>query len=127
MITTTQIERTKQASKVLRSDVLGILNWSEQQYAEFKFQQGITYLHRYVPSHEKMFGLLMQSRMFWNWWKNCWDLRDEVFMESFNSAIPQMISQRRLEYIYKGLHDARRLVLEIKPAKSVLIASLEGK
>lgn len=105
--------------------VLKLLRWTEQEYADFKYQRGIAYLRWYLPADEWMVQSLLRNRLFWNWWKACWDTRDEVFVA--NTSLDKQISASQVETLYKYLHDAQALATEIRPARIVLIDALKDR
>jgi hypothetical protein len=125
MATTTHISQRKEQSVSLMNQVLNLLNWTVQDYADFKYQRGIAYLRWYLPANDRAIRQLMRNRLFWNWWKNCWDTRDEVFITECTTH--SLVSRNALVQLYKMLHDSRELATEIKPAKSVLIDALNVK
>lgn len=99
------------------NDVLTLLGWSEEQYAQFKYENGLKYLSMYMNGLHDMIRAAESDKMFWNWWRNCWDLRDQVFIEH---CADYGITRARLEYIYTGAHDAAKLLFDIRPPKCVL-------
>jgi hypothetical protein len=64
----------------LKAAIVEILNCSPGQYNEFQYQSGLKYLKAYLPEDEHSAELLTRSKVFWNWWKNHWTNRDEMFL-----------------------------------------------
>lgn len=114
----THISELKLQSASLMKHVLKMLGWTMQQYADFKYERGIAYIRWYVPAQDQVAKELMHSRLFWNWWKNCWDLRDEVFVA--NCGYDRNLSDAQAIVLYKHLHDARALATEIRPSVAVI-------
>lgn len=116
MTTTTHIQEVKHNAIVHMKDVLMMLDWSEEQYAQFKYETGLKYLQLYMKGLPQMISYAESDRMFWNWWRNCWDNRDQVFIEHCKGY---GVSRARLVYIYLGAHDPSKLLFEIRPPKCV--------
>lgn len=123
MTSSTHISLRKLKSAYLMNQVMKMLGWNDQQYADFKYERGVAYVRWYIPAQEQVAKELLCNRLFWNWWKNCWDNRDEVFVA--NCCLDRTISQSQAILLYKHLHDARALATEIRPAASVLQDALK--
>jgi hypothetical protein len=98
----------------LKTAVMKNLEWSEQDYADFQYEQGLVYLDEYLKGLIAPMDTLLRSRIFWNWWKNHWTLREKYFIISDDLRV----SDRRI--IYKLTHDGRKLATDIHPNRIVL-------
>jgi hypothetical protein len=103
MITTTQ-------------QITRLLKWTETEYAEFVNDMGIDYLNAYIPNDLHGIYMLNNSRMYWNWWKNHWQIRDMEFLEIVNGEGYTKMLQR----LYTKFHSVSRLINEIYPNAQVL-------
>lgn len=112
--------RTLQREKaaLLKAQVMALLNWSEMQYAELQFSQGVEYLKTYLKGNEHDMRLLEYSSVFWAWWRNHWTQRDENFM-----AIHHAHPLRRVDIarqLYEQYNRGRLLANSIHPNAVVL-------
>jgi len=100
-----------------QQQVTRLLQWSDQRYAEFIFECGTAYLQHYTRGEGQLIiSHIMRSRIFWNWWKMEWELRDRAFIES--QVIPLKLDN--LLAIYRALHDPAALAGEMTPSGLVL-------
>jgi len=114
-------QRREQAAKT-KAVVMTLLQWTELEYAEFQYESGLAYLRHYIPWDKWGQDMLQRSKLFWNWWKNQWALRDESFC-AMDSEVPTSevgISTANLRRLYYHLHDAAILASDIYPNRTVL-------
>jgi hypothetical protein len=102
----------------LKETVCKWLGWSELEYGQFQYDQGLAYLRHYLPGDRWSHGLLERKRLFWAWWKNHWSARDASFCD-IETGHPRM-SRTNLTIIYKALHDGGTLASDIYPGRIVL-------
>lgn len=111
--TLTQVESRRLTLEALKKAVMELLNWDEMQYCNFQYNQGLKYLDAYIQDDAFR---IERSRVFWNWWKNHWALRDETIL---NSHLLTICVQGRRE-VYRDLNDGAKLASEVHPNKVVL-------
>lgn len=112
----THIESRRVAAKASKERIMRLLEWSELQYCEFQYRIGLEYLQAYIQSDPSAIAFLESHRVFWNWWRNQWVLRDEVYLDSEIYTVG--IKYRR--NIYTELHNPRALAEGITPPAVVL-------
>ena len=95
-----------------------MLNWTEMQFAEYQYQNGIAYLMWYLPCDEWARQQLERSKLYWNWFKNQWVLHDESLL-SFKLSLSEC-DHNTLMRLYDDLHCPRALAVEVKPNRVVL-------
>lgn len=78
--TITRKETQSERMERLKAAICEILKCWPEQYAEFQYQSGLRYLKAYLPGDPEAGELLSRCRVFWNWWKNHWTNRDEMFL-----------------------------------------------
>lgn len=78
--TITRKEAPSERSERLKAAICEILKCTPEQYAEFQYQSGLRYLKAYLPGDEEAAEMLSRCRIFWNWWRNHWTNRDEMFL-----------------------------------------------
>ena len=98
----------------IHEQVMVLLCWTALQYGEFRHQMGEEYLLKNLLGQDKYgYGELSQSRIYWRWWINQWNFRDEGFVQ-YAAHLPQ--HQRAVQY--KKLHFPRSL--RFHPHKVIL-------
>jgi hypothetical protein len=105
----------KDKAERLRATVMQLLKWSETQFGQYQYEQGMAYLRAYLLGDKYGMSVMERSRTFWNWWKNHWTNFDEGFVQSARD-----IDRPVREQIYFELHDGRILSGKIRPHKVVL-------
>lgn len=111
---------TQQQAAIARNQarVIDLLHWNPALYAMLVYNAGLQYLVAYIGNNEAAIDQLTARAEFWNWWKNQWNIRDEVFITEWD-GLEDSIPCRDLESIYKGLHNAQVLACEIHPPRVV--------
>lgn len=103
------------ANQGIRSKVTALLGWSDLHYGEFQLEMGEEYLVRkLLGQDEHGYRQLIACRMFWQWWINQWNFRDEGFAE-YAARIPhhqRVIQYRKLHSPYHLRVRPHRIVLE---------------
>lgn len=96
-------------------NILLLLKWDELKYCYYKYHTGLDYLYLVSNGDTEVFAMLEQSRTFWNWWRNQWQLRDEAFVSSCIDVI-HTDNRRR---IYGSMHNAQNIYNDITPNRTV--------
>lgn len=109
-------DHIKKQSASVKKQVLSIVSWNETEFAEFQEKVGKQYLQSYISTDPEGIDMLVKSRIYWNWWKNQWLIRDT----SYVSSNVRRLSHRQAFNIYMGLHDADILIQSIYPAGAIL-------
>lgn len=100
-----------------RREVCKILGWNYQEYADFIYERGIAYLQWYLPAMAEHRDKLERSQLYWNWWKNLWKVRDDVFVYNMTSF---PLKKENTLKIYRETHNAKEILLDgIRPPKYV--------
>lgn len=73
-------EQSKERAERLKADICRLLKCTPEQYAEFQYQSGLRYLKEYLPGDAEAGEMLSRCRVFWQWWRNHWTNRDEMFL-----------------------------------------------
>lgn len=116
-VTDQRILEPKERGLALKASVMKLLKWSEMDFAEFQYESGLTYLKAYLPKDVYGQEALAASKIFWNWWKNQWANRDEVFYLDVTDTEISLLNRVRL---YRALHDGYNLTKEIHPHRVVM-------
>lgn len=110
---------TKQATAAavnvsIRSRVLSLLHWDEFKYGQFQYDQGLQYLKdNLLGGDDTWVDELSRSKIFWKWWINQWNMRDQQFI---TNGVSDNLHNRVVYYKYLNSVDT----LHCKPHKSVL-------
>lgn len=74
-----------------KKEVQKRLGITELQYGNFQYNCGIGYLRHNMQLDEWGINALIRQRIFWQWWINEWNLRDErIFLSSTTSQDPKV-------------------------------------
>lgn len=112
----THIEAQKRKQLHLKLAVCAILNWTEEQYTWFLFRQGLRYMFIYFGNDAAGIAFQEKRKIFWNWWRGQWYIREEAFVQNFQQHYPQDQTLKE----YKLVHNAAILASEIYPDASLL-------
>jgi hypothetical protein len=117
-VTSGNIESGFRTVPPLKTDVMQWLLWSDFDYSDCQFESGMLYLETYLGGDASTIHLLSNSKVFWAWWRNQWNRRDESFKSIMTNVIIRDIEVRR--EIYRDYNDGEKLVKEIHPNTVVL-------
>ncbi|MEQ8547603.1 MAG: hypothetical protein RIC03_06820 [Cyclobacteriaceae bacterium] len=72
----------KQMSQT-KLQIQNILQWTDQQYADFQYEQGVIYIQELcgAPDAVSMADHLIRHSEIWSWWRLMWYKRDLTFLE----------------------------------------------
>ncbi len=97
-----------------RQKVLSLLPWTELEWANFQYQMGEAYLERsFQDLSAAEFEGIRASSIFWRWWTNQWNFRDECFIDYAHA-----LSYHDRVIRYRQLHSPR--VMKNQPHKIIL-------
>jgi hypothetical protein len=114
----TQQQQYQQKADALKWQICQLLSWSHDDYCNYQYKCGLSYLAWYAPANETLRRQLEGSKLFWNWFKNVWTVYDESLL-SFTTGL-QECSQQTRRSTYETLHCPRTMAVEEKPFKAVL-------
>jgi hypothetical protein len=129
--------------------VMELLQWTEEQYCEHKYECGLVYLkvHLGNAGHPITGGeagemaddvrIMALSAAFWGWWKLHWMLRENDFLSEISAAYVAIFGspspgdgagydvkynrgRYHLRAVYKNLHNPADLARALTPAGMVL-------
>lgn len=106
----------KEQKPPVKEQVMKILNWTEQDYQDFQYRMGTNYLQYYIPRDPQGIDMLVESHIFWNWWRNHWMFRDVAFVQTNVDQVNRMTALS----IYLNLHHPESLIGTIYPNAAVL-------
>lgn len=98
------------------TEILKLLKWTELEYNQFIYDNGVAYLQQYIPSDEQGIAALERSRIYWNWWRNHWYQRDYQFMRKVNRSAPL----EGIREYYRHFNNPKKLAAGIWPNAVVL-------
>lgn len=105
------LEQQQPETLGLQQEVCAFLSWKTGEHTLFIFERGYEYLTEYFDGDEVAIKKVTCRPAFWNWWRNMWYIRDEVYMSDM--AGWEHLSAKSKELVYRSLHDAKALVCEI--------------
>ena len=65
----------------IEQQVLALLRWNQEEYNDLVLNEGIAYINRLVPDYPEVKKQILKNKIFWNWWRNHWQQRDQQFLE----------------------------------------------
>lgn len=101
----------------IQAEVQSLLKWPAEQYSDFIYQTGCEFLHQLFPGDADAIAQLETRVEFWNWFKNQWKIKDEVFISSEGIA---KIGTILLRNMYYALHCPETMAAETPPNRVVL-------
>lgn len=102
-----------------KNRIMELLQWNEEQYANFQYKTGCQYLQSYIPNDPAGIDQLVESKIFWAWWKNHWLQRDEDFLN--NAEVKDATASGHvLITMYEVMHDPYELTAMIRPHSLIL-------
>lgn len=115
----------QQQAAIIRNQarILDLLHWNLAMYCAFMHNCGLKYLELYIGKDEQLAAQLDKQQVFWNWWKNLFNARNEAFIEEWD-GMEDTISVDDLRTIYRDIHNPALLACEIKPPRIVYGHSL---
>ncbi len=114
----THIQDARQRQQEVKEKVCAALQWTEEKYAYMQYNCGLYYLVLYLREHVESIRALEGSRLYWNWWKTQWALRDLQWLDVV-SMWGEGYSQKLRVNDYYNLHDSTRLAHNIAPGRIV--------
>ena len=75
----TEIEKTRLRAARTQAAILALLGISEGDYNLMQYEMGLGYLYKLYGADDTVLPH-EHSPMFWLWWKQCWRIRDGVFL-----------------------------------------------
>jgi hypothetical protein len=109
----------KDRAERLKGCICEILKCTQEQYAELVYNEGLKYLKYYLPDDAEGREMLKRARVFWNWWKNHFTNRDELFIDMYNKYDLTNNTEEVLQ-LYLNYHDGQQLALNLHPQSVVL-------
>lgn len=97
--------------------ILALLGWREEVYNNHMYKTGLRFLYEYMSNDEDAVNQLAPRKEFWNWWKNLYNIRNESFIEVWNSPKCIETSCFELQRFYLDLHNPSVLACEIHPPR----------
>ena len=94
----------------IKLGIMPLLDWSENEYQDFKMRGGCAFLQNYMPQQPEFIDELIETALFWRWWCNQWLIRDEVFLTTEGIAF---IGKTIRVCCYKHLHNPVELAKEL--------------
>lgn len=124
--------KAKSKAEHTRELIIASLNWDELTYGNFVMEKAEEYLKRQCGADAYGIQALMESSIFWKWWKNHWMQRDEAFLYEWacNSDIEDLCNEYAYIHSAANLHIIpNRVILESTYAKMIndyIVANQKG-
>lgn len=99
----THIESMRNRFRANKKKIQQMLGWDDLQYGRYQYEMGLRYLRESLQLDDWNMQVLEGQRLFWQWWINEWNLRDE------HQFLPLAAKSPSPEGIYESIHDIRCL------------------
>lgn len=86
LLTHTHVELVRLQNLNNEQRIQTLLNWTEQEYCQFKFDNGIDYAKRIADTDAIGLDFLIKTKFFWQFWKNEWAKRDASFLQYYSAT-----------------------------------------
>jgi hypothetical protein len=110
----TEVQKAKDKMEQNRELIMEMLGWDELTYGLFVMEKAEEYLKRQCGRDAYGIQALMESQIFWKWWKNHWMQRDEAFLYEWANYK----DAKHLVNEYAVVHSAANL--HMRPNKVIL-------
>lgn len=107
-----------------KAAILRLLKMDELQYNFMQWNQAVDYLNTYLNHVREDVAMLEGARIFWAWWRNHWNMRDEKFL-TIHGRSP-MQSVKWLNQLYAQYNSGAMLAKNLTPNSIVLHESYKS-
>ena len=133
----TQVDRLNIYMRASMLQVIRLLGWTEEEYYEHQFEQGIAFLEAYL-NNDSAIPNILEEKEYWSWWRLEWLGRERDILHALRhddilylprvlrkrfgivatggrevmcviAAKGQLTSVHALEHVYRGEHDGAKL------------------
>lgn len=112
MKTETITQQQDAALKFQQARVCDLLQWMPDTMAQFIYEKGFAFLDAVFGDDKKAIEMMEKHGMFWSWWKNQWQLRDEVYLHDVDGREDSLYLNTRNK-LYRSLHNEHMLAAEL--------------
>jgi len=85
LIKQTQADISKLQNTTNEQLIQALFDLTEQDYCDLKYNSGLTYAKRLTDNDEVGFDFLIKTKFYWQWWKNEWSTRDNIFLDTYSA------------------------------------------
>jgi hypothetical protein len=94
------VEKMRRDAQENRQAIQKLLSWDDLKYCEFQERQGRAYLQTVICPDGYGVQELLRSRIFWRWWINQWNRRDDDFINSDVYSFERALNGDLYTYTY---------------------------
>ena len=113
MKTLTHTEKVKIENQSLKQRVQNVIGWDDLRFGNFQAAMGYRYLEEELEADVYVIDALIREKLFWSWWINHWNRRDEMFLQQFEGTL-----KNDLDLAYRLRHNPSAVVF--KPQSTIL-------
>ncbi|MFT3750932.1 MAG: hypothetical protein QM768_21640 [Agriterribacter sp.] len=92
------------------------LGYKYHAISRMQYETGEAFLAAYFKDEPVMCSLMSRDRIFWNWWRNEWHERHEVFLDDVEMSACSVAYQR---LVYQEANSVERLLTILRPPRIV--------
>lgn len=104
------------AMRSVEKEICQRLGYTHEDIANMMYENGVAFLTEYFKAIPEMGRMMERDRMFWNWWKNEWHIRNVVFINDAEIAQCGLCLQ---QHAYAANNNGIALTQCIKPTRVV--------
>ncbi len=80
------------SAESIKQLILSTLNWTEERYNDYQFEQGCTFLEVFTKDTKvSSYDVVSRSSLYWKWWKNQWNEVDKLLYEDSLMALNERV------------------------------------
>jgi hypothetical protein len=104
-----------------QKNIISLLQWDDGRMGTFMMECANNYLYHYIQFEaDSIIDEIKRSEIFWNWWKDEWAKRDEIFNDMHEGIDKKMIDKWVVREQYNNMHDPEMLASELHPSGVIL-------
>lgn len=93
------VEKMKARAAGDQAAIMQLLGWDETRYFEFQYETGCAYLRDVLCPGGYGYGELCASRMYWRWWINGFNRRNDAFLHTTAYTLPRLLQGHEAAYV----------------------------
>ncbi len=101
---TTFIQKQAERHRMTTAKIKQIFGFSDYEYNNNIFNYAELYLNKTTANNDIISSVLMSKSQFWVWWKNQFNIVDELFLNKYKQYKLAQYSKVELIRLYKAMH-----------------------
>lgn len=103
-----------------KAEILAATHISEEAYNTLQFNNAIAWIRKAIWNDEEVVSAIINQPMFWPWWANQWNMRDDEFLHNHLElvlyvGVSSYMTAEELRSEWLLTHDVRNIELLPSP------------